>query len=352
MDNIEIKVIAGKGGNGAVSFWREKFQPFGGPDGGDGGKGGDIYIIASSNEQDMSSFRNVRNFRAEEGKNGGKQKKHGRDGNDLFLRVPVGTTIYKKEEGSKLFIADLRVDGQSVLVATGGKGGLGNVHFASSTRKAPREATNGKPGEIKTLVLEQRLRAAVCIIGLPNSGKSSLLARISSATPKIAEYPFTTVGPVMGNVNYGYESFSIAEIPALIEGSNTGKGLGNKFLRHCEKTRVLLLLLNGTSSDPVAELSLLLKELHAFKPELLNKSMVIALNKLDIREVSDRQEQMSKVLAAAGYKAHFISSLEGTGVEALVAEIAGLVRQSTVDDIGQEAPEYIFRPKPVPRRKQ
>jgi GTP-binding protein len=351
MDNAEITVTAGRGGNGVVSFWREKFQPFGGPDGGDGGRGGYVYIEADSNEQDLSIFRNKKNFRAENGRSGEKQKKHGRNGEDLYIHVPVGTTVYRKEDGFKLLVADLRKDGEKALVARGGKGGLGNVHFASSTKKAPRESTGGKPGEIAKLNLEYKIVADVGLVGLTNSGRSSLLSRIATAATRIAEYPFTTVEPVMGKVNVGFDSFTIVEMPALIEGSHQGKGLGNKFLKHLQRSRLLIFLLDGTSGNPAGDLALLRHELQMYDARLLEKKSLVVVNKLDIEEVAYKKNEIRKLLDAKGMQVFFISTETGEGLESLVTTVHDLLKKITPVEEIQETPEFVFRPKPVKRRK-
>jgi GTP-binding protein len=351
MDKVEINITAGRGGNGVVSFWREKFQPFGGPDGGDGGKGGDVYIRASTNEQDLSMFRNKKNFRAGNGKNGEKQKKHGRDGEALYINVPVGTSVYRKDGSTKQLAADLRKDGEAALVAMGGKGGLGNVHFASSTKKAPREATEGKPGEAVKLLLEYRIIADVCLLGMPNSGKSSLLANMTTTAPRIAEYPFTTVNPVMGKVTVGFDSFTTVEMPALTEESHEGKGLGNKFLKHCERSRILLLILDGTSENIVRDLAMLKQELEMFDAGLLKKQVLAAVNKIDMDEVIARKEDMQKSLDPVGIKVFYISAKTGEGVNLMTAALYELLKKVPPAEETQETPEFVFRPKPVTRRK-
>jgi GTP-binding protein len=351
MDKVEITITAGRGGRGVVSFWREKFHPLGGPDGGDGGRGGDIYIKASSNEQDLSKFRNKRSYRAESGKNGEKQKKHGRDGEDLYINVPVGTTVYRKEESLVNLMADLRKDGEEALVARGGKGGLGNVHFVSSTKKAPREATDGKPGEVVKLILEYRIVADVCIIGLPNSGKSSLLTAMTATGARIAEYPFTTVEPVMGQVVIGYDNFTVIEIPALIEDSSLGKGLGNKFLKHCQRSRILLFIVDA-SKNPLEDLNLLRKEVGLYDKELLKKPVLIVINIMDGEDISSKREGIAGMLAGTGAQVFFVSARTGEGIEALIKTINDLLKQLPESVETEKTPEFVFRPRPVSRRKK
>ena len=237
LDRVEIKVKSGEGGRGAVTFRREKFIPYGGPFGGDGGKGGDIYIQADSSINTLRAYKHIRSFKAEKGQNGMTKGKHGKNGEDLILKVPPGTLIYRKsEEGEPYLIADLENDGQKMLVARGGRGGWGNIHFATATNQAPRVAQPGQSGQDRELILELRLIADVGIIGYPNVGKSSLLACLSAAKPKIADYPFTTLEPVLGVVERPETHFVLAEIPGLIEGAHSGKGLGINFLRHAMRT--------------------------------------------------------------------------------------------------------------------
>jgi len=351
MDKVEITIKAGRGGSGIVSFWREKFHPLGGPDGGDGGMGGNIYIKASSNEQDLSGFRNKRSYRAENGKNGDKQKKHGRDGEDLYIKVPVGTTIYRKEDSTTELVADLRKDGEEALVARGGKGGLGNVHFTSSTKKAPRDATDGKAGEMVKLILEYRIVADICIIGMPNSGKSSLLTAMTTTGARIAEYPFTTVEPVMGQAIVGYDRFTIIEIPALIEGSSRGKGLGNKFLKHCQRSRILLFIVDA-SRNPVEDLNLLRRELELYDKELSKKPALVVINTMAGEDTASKIEEIAGKLAVYGLQVFFISARSGEGVEALIETIHDLLKQLPESVETEETPEFVFRPRPVSRRKK
>ena len=265
VDKVEIKLIAGHGGSGLASFNREKFKPFGGPDGGDGGKGGDIYMLASDDEEDLKYFKHKSLFRAENGGRGGKNKMHGINAGDLIIKVPVGTSAYVKQDGKEVLIADLSSKGQRVLLAKGGRGGKGNVHYATATRKAPKIFQPGVEGEQLDIVLHLTLATDVCIIGYPNSGKSTLLAAISGARPPIADYPFTTVEPVLGTVDDGVDKLIWADMPALIEGSHQGKGLGNHFLCHAKRAKVLILLLDSGAEDPGADLRNLKEEITAFE---------------------------------------------------------------------------------------
>ena len=251
-DRTEIRVRAGNGGDGAISFRHEKFVPFGGPDGGDGGSGGDVILEASSSVTNLRMFRLKRFFRAGDGKGGMGSKKHGKKGKGLVLTVPVGTVVLPKTQiGAEALIADLEQPAQQVVVARGGKGGLGNTHFAAATNQIPRIAQKGEVGEEKSILLELKLIADVGIIGYPNVGKSTLLAAITSAKPEIAGYPFTTREPVLGVVEVGEQNFVLAEIPRLIDGAHLGRGLGHDFLRHVGRTKVLIHLIDGSSASPL-----------------------------------------------------------------------------------------------------
>jgi len=255
-DQAEVKVKAGDGGNGVVSFRREKFVPFGGPDGGDGGDGGDVIVRADPAVESLRAFKQKRFYRAANGENGRGKRQHGKNGENLVLTVPVGTVILcKTHMGDDAFIDDLKQAGQQVVVAKGGKGGLGNTHFTSATNQAPRIAQKGEVGEDNSIVLEMRLIADVGIIGYPNVGKSTLLAAASAARPKIASYPFTTREPALGVVEVGRESLVLAEIPGLIDGAHLGRGLGHDFLRHTLRTKILIHLIDGGSASPVEDLT-------------------------------------------------------------------------------------------------
>ena len=350
MDNVEIKVRAGRGGNGLVSFWREKFQPFGGPDGGDGGKGGDVYILADVNTTDLSQFRHNRSFKAGDGITGGKKKKHGKNGEEMIIKVPVGTSAYKLEEDEKILSADLVENRQKSMLARGGKGGLGNVHFATSTNQAPRQSTPGKAGEQFNILLEYNIPADAAIVGLSNSGKSSLLVKMTGAPSKIAEYPFTTIEPVPGRAKAGEKLFTITDMPALLEGSSEGKGLGNAFLRHCLRARVIILLLDGTSTDIKADLKVLESELKKYDAGLLDKKLIIAVNKIDLPEVQEKIAEIKKALKTGRKDIFFISAQSGEGVNALLDSLALALKPEITETTTVAAPEVIFRPKPMTRR--
>jgi GTPase len=349
LDRVEIKVKSGEGGKGAVTFRREKFIPFGGPFGGDGGKGGDVFIAADASINTLRSFKHVRSFKAEKGQNGMTKGKHGKNGEDLILRVPPGTLIYRKsEEGEPYLIADLEKDGQRMLVARGGKGGFGNIHFATATNQAPRIAQPGQTAEERDIVLELRLIADVGIIGYPNVGKSSLLAALSAAKPKIADYPFTTLEPVMGVVNTPKTTFVLAEIPGLIEGAHSGKGLGIDFLRHAMRTRVLVHLLDGTSASPLDDMINVNNELSLFDAGLAKRPQVVAINKVDLPEVETRLDELKASFAEAGLSPVFVSAATGAGSDILIEETLKLLKTSEVKlTASTELPAKIFHPQPV-----
>ncbi|MFA5056452.1 MAG: GTPase ObgE [Dehalococcoidia bacterium] len=324
IDRVEIVTKAGDGGDGMISFRREKYIPYGGPDGGDGGNGGSVIIKADRNSNTLLSYRRGRKkFAAGEGLNGASKKKHGRDGEDLILPVPLGTIIYKR--GAKEPVADLTTDGQCFLAAKGGRGGKGNVHFASSTNQAPRIAQRGDKGEEVSLVLELRLLGDVGIIGHPSVGKSTLLATASAARPKIAAYPFTTTEPVLGVASVDDRTFVLVEIPGLIEGAHRGAGLGLDFLRHAERTRVLIHLIDGNTADPKIDMDKVNEELALFSAGLSAKPQIIAVNKIDIPEVRERVPSLKRKLKHTGLPVHFISAATGEGVDKLMAAACNML---------------------------
>lgn len=348
IDRVDIYVKAGDGGGGVVSFRREKFVPFGGPDGGDGGKGGSVFIVADSSMSTLHYFRQRRQFKGERGRNGAGKKKHGRNGPDLLIRVPVGTLISKKSDGEKVLVADLVEDGQRVLVARGGQGGFGNTRFATPTNQAPRIAQKGEPGEEAYLILDLKLIADVGIVGYPNVGKSTLLAAASAARPKIADYPFTTKEPVLGVVEVGNRSFVLAEIPGLIEGAHRGLGLGHDFLRHAERTKLLIHLLNGTSQSPLADLKNLNNELTLFSPVLAEKPQIVVVNKIDLPEVNARIPELEKELAQVKAPLFFISAATTKGVSQLMAKAAQMLDSI----VGEKPIEAVAVFRPQPRRER
>ena len=350
MDRIDVVALGGSGGDGVVSFRHEKFVPLGGPDGGDGGDGGSVYIVADRSVTALNYFRRKRQFKAMSGKSGGKQKKHGAGGDDLVIKVPVGTVVFLKENEEELLLADLSQEGQKVLVAKGGRGGLGNVHFATSRNQAPKTATKGETGEEHHLVLDLKLIADVGIIGYPNAGKSTLLAAVSKARPKIAEYPFTTREPAFGVVEVGMETFVLAEIPGLIEGAHLGKGLGHEFLRHAERTKVLLHLIDGSSPNIVDSMNNLNTEMALYKPEMARKPQLVVVNKIDLPEVQARLPEIRQLFSSQGMKVFFISAIAKQGLSELLLETLSILEMDMEKLAGPEAPVAVFRPKPKVRR--
>jgi GTP-binding protein len=343
----EIIVKGGDGGDGCVSFRREKHVPFGGPDGGDGGAGGNVVVVSSPNVVDLSLLKRKKEFVAGNGRQGGGGRKHGKKGEDLTISVPVGTLVFAKDDSlEELLLADLRTPGQKVLVARGGQGGLGNVRFTTAVNQAPARASTGKSGEKRYIVLELKLITDICIVGPPNSGKSTLLSAISRANPEIADYPFTTRQPVLGVISDGRRDFVVAEIPGLVEGSHLGKGLGNEFLRHAERTKLLIYLLDGSSPTVIEGLSILDKEIALYKG-LSHKPKIVAVNKVDLPEAQARLPEMEKCFAKLGVPVFYISAVSGQAVLELVRKAREMVEQAIRDEeINAQAQIAIFRPKP------
>ena len=325
IDEVLIKVFAGDGGNGIASFRREKFEPMGGPSGGDGGRGGSVYFQADENLNTLIDFRFKKEHRAQRGENGRSSDQYGAAGEDLVLKVPVGTVI--KDSFSENIFGDLTQHGQKILVAKGGKGGLGNIHFKSSINRAPRQFTHGEPGEEFELFLELKLIADIGLVGLPNAGKSSFIRKVSAATPKVADYPFTTLQPNLGVVKFDIDkSFVIADVPGLIEGASDGVGLGDKFLKHLTRTRLLLHLIDGLSnisgSDPIDDAQTIIGELKKYEEKLFNKPRWIVLNKIDLNYDADALKKQIKDKIGWDDKIFVISSLTGQGCKELIKEIA------------------------------
>ncbi len=315
IDQATITVKAGDGGNGVISFRREKFMPKGGPDGGNGGRGGSIIIRADKQLTTLMDFRYRRYYEAEKGDRGTGANRTGKSGNDLLLRVPVGTIIKVADTGE--ILADLVHDDDEIVIAKGGKGGRGNAEFATPSNQAPRKATPGTPGEEKTIQLELKLLADIGLVGFPNAGKSTLISRISAAKPKIADYPFTTLVPNLGLVRYAdYQSFVVADMPGLIKGAHEGKGLGIQFLRHIERTRVLVFLIESTSEHPKEQYKVLLKELQSFRAELAKKPQIVAITKMDLAD-DDLRRKLKKVSFKRGVPVIPISSVAGEGLKEL-----------------------------------
>jgi len=347
-DRTEIRAKAGRGGDGAVSFRHEKFVPFGGPDGGDGGDGGDVIVRADSSATSLRIFKHKRFFKAGDGRNGMGKKKHGRRGKDLILTVPVGTVVlHKTQVGDDALIADLEQLGQQVVVARGGKGGLGNVHFVGAINQAPQIAQKGEVGEESIIILELRLIADVGIIGYPNAGKSTLLATSSAAKPKIAGYPFTTLEPVLGAVEVDGRSVVLAEIPGLIKGSHLGRGLGHDFLRHITRTKVLIHLVDGSSGSPVADMVQVNVELALFDSALVKKPQLVVVNKIDLPQVRSRLAELRDAFSAVAISPRFISAVTGEGVSELMAETMKMLSQASVEGVTREKiTKKVFHPQP------
>ena len=347
-DWTEIVLRAGDGGDGAVSFRREKFVPFGGPDGGDGGEGGGVLVMADPSVTSLRILSRKRFYRAEDGGDGRGKKKHGKRGKDLILRVPQGTIALDKEKPySEALIADLEEPGQRVLVVRGGKGGWGNTHFVSSTNQAPQIAQQGEEGEEKPIILELRLIADVGIIGYPNVGKSTLLAAASAAKPKIASYPFTTLEPILGVIEVDQRDFVWAEIPGLIDGAHLGRGLGHDFLRHIIRTKILIHLIDGASASPVEDMARVNTELSQFDSALAQKPQLVVVNKIDLPGVRDRLAEIKRAFRDAGTPVLFVSAAEGEGIVELMEEsVKVLGRLGAQVVAGKEVPKAVFRPQP------
>lgn len=322
IDSAQIILKAGNGGNGSASLHREKFIPKGGPDGGDGGKGGDIWIMASREENTLFEFNRLKLFSAQNGANGGKNKKFGKSGVDLILNVPLGTLIYEGKDKYSKIVADLTNHNEKILIAKGGKGGLGNIHFKSATNQTPLFSGTGQPGEEKKIDLELKILADVGIIGLPNVGKSTLLNMVSNANSKVGNYSFTTIEPVLGKVNYLQSSFIMADIPGLIEGAHTGKGLGIKFLKHIERTKILLHLVDGCSNDSLIDYNTIRKEIEKFNPILSCKPELIVITKSDLINELKRKE-IIKLFRPK--KIYFTSKNSFKSYQEILGQIASLL---------------------------
>ena len=314
VDYVKINCRSGKGGKGSMHLRHVKYQPNGGPDGGDGGRGGSIYLRGNHNYWTLLHLKYQRHFFAEHGGNGGRDKCHGTDGKDIYIDVPCGTVVYNAETGK--FVCDVAYDGQEVLLLKGGRGGLGNFQFRTSTNQAPRYAQPGEPMQEMTIIMELKLLADVGLVGFPNAGKSTLLSAVSSARPKIANYPFTTLEPSLGIVDYrDHQSFVMADIPGIIEGASEGKGLGLRFLRHIERNSLLLFMVPGDTDDIKKEYEVLLGELKNFNPEMLDKHRVLAITKCDL--LDEELIEMLKETLPTDLPVVFISSVTGQGIQEL-----------------------------------
>lgn len=348
IDEAKIEVIAGNGGNGCMSFRREKFIEKGGPDGGDGGRGGSIIMIADNNINTLVDYRFVKKYTAKNGEHGRGADCYGHKGDDVYLKVPVGTTIFDEETG--LIIADLDTNGQEIIIAKGGKGGLGNLHFKSSTNRAPRQATKGEAGEMRKLRLELKVMADIGLLGLPNAGKSTFIRAVSAAKPKVADYPFTTLHPNLGVVRVDSErSFVIADIPGLIEGAAEGQGLGHKFLKHLQRTKVLLHLVDiaplDEDFDVVTSSVAITQELAKYSEELYNKPRYLVINKIDLVLPEEREEIINEFIDK--FKQHdtntnfdkifIISGATGENCQELCYYLMNHIQEKTANQVENKA---------------
>ncbi|ACB09201.1 MULTISPECIES: GTPase ObgE [Thermotoga] len=350
VDRVKIFVKAGDGGNGCVSFRREKYVPKGGPDGGDGGDGGFVFLRANPSVSTLIEFVNKRKFVAENGKHGMGKKMKGRNGKDLFIDVPVGTVVKDAVTGE--IIADLNEPGKIVCVARGGKGGRGNAHFATSTKQAPLIAERGEKGESRWLELELKILADVGLVGYPNVGKSSLISRISNARPKIANYPFTTLIPNLGVVKYDDFSFVVADIPGLIEGASEGVGLGNVFLRHVERCYLIAHVIDVSGyerEDPVRDYFVIREEMKKYSPFLLEKPEIVVANKIDLIGKEELEKILKRLRDATNREVIPVSALTGEGIDLLVSKLASIVREMKVEKSERKEEKFV-KPSPVWRR--
>ncbi len=323
VDRVKIFVKAGDGGDGVVSFRREKYVPRGGPDGGDGGKGGSVVFVVDPSMRTLLDFRYRQHFKAERGGNGAGRNRTGKNGRDRLIPVPPGTVV--TDADTQDVLGDLIDEGDQLVVARGGRGGRGNARFASSTRRAPRIAEEGGPGEERTLRMDLKVIADVGLVGLPNAGKSTFLSRVTAANPRVASYPFTTLSPNLGVVNRYGNTFVIADIPGIIEGAHEGKGLGHEFLRHVERTRVLLHIVDIGSADPVGDLATLERELEMYSEVLARKAKLVVANKMDIPGAEEGFSRLKGILSARGIDCHPISALTGEGIEEIIVEVQALL---------------------------
>lgn len=341
IDEATISIASGKGGNGCVSFRREKYIAAGGPDGGDGGRGGHVYLVARSDENTLADFRIHRHYKAQNGGDGSSSKCTGKDGEDLYIHVPVGTLV--REAESDLVVVDMVEEGQTELILRGGKGGKGNVHFATPTMQIPRYAQPGQEGKNLELKLELKVLADVGLVGFPNAGKSTFLSHISNARPKIANYPFTTLSPQLGVVNLPYgKTLIVADIPGLIEGAADGLGLGHEFLRHLERTRVLIHLVDAAGTDgrdPLEDIETINRELLRYSPQIAALPRVLAFNKTDLPDSELFMEELTDYAKEASIPAFPISAYTGDGLRPLLDEVVRL-RETQPKEVKRMLPEY------------
>jgi len=339
LDRARIVVKSGSGGNGVTAFRREKFVPRGGPSGGDGGAGGSIFMESTAQLNTLLQFRYNPEFRADHGSHGEGSNRHGKDGRDLEIKVPVGTLVTDADTGE--VVHDFTRAGERICVAPGGRGGRGNARFATSTNRAPRHHEDGRPGQARTLDMELKLIADVGLVGFPNAGKSTLISRISAARPKIADYPFTTLEPNLGVVSFGEDkSFVVADIPGLIEGAHTGAGLGLDFLRHVERTKLLAFIIDISSAsgrEPVSDFETLVAELRSYKAELLEKPNLVVASKADALDDPGRLERLESFCRNRGVEVIVISSVTGFGIKQLVERLGRMVEEQRQVETENEA---------------
>jgi len=347
IDEATIYVRSGKGGDGVIHFRREKYIPRGGPDGGDGGRGGDVVIRVDPNINTLYEFQHQHKFIAQDGKPGAKSNRTGHSAESLVVRVPAGTVIFDADNSQVL--ADLVGVDQEIIICKGGRGGRGNARFANSRDQTPRVAEKGEPGEERNLRLELKLIADVGIIGMPNAGKSTFLAAVTNARPKIADYPFTTLEPNLGVANLDEDkTLVLADIPGLIEGAHTGTGLGFEFLRHIQRTKVLIHLLDGLAEDPILDYAQINSELALYDPGLVKKPQVVAVNKMDLPEVKDRWLSLQKQLKKKGIHASAISAVTGENVKNLLYQVNDLLQQ--IPPTSMEVLIPVYKPAEDPRK--
>ncbi|AUG58233.1 GTPase ObgE [Acetivibrio saccincola] len=344
IDSAKIKIKAGNGGNGAVSFRREKYVAKGGPDGGDGGRGGNIVFVVDPGLRTLQDFRYKRKYRAEDGQNGGKANRTGKDGEDLVIRVPPGTLV--KEEKTGRIIADMVKPWEKVVIAKGGRGGAGNQRFATPTRQVPNFAKPGQEGEELSVILELKLLADVGLIGFPNVGKSTILSVVTSAAPKIADYHFTTITPNLGVVDLGEDSFVLADIPGIIEGAHQGVGLGHEFLRHIERTKLLIHVVDISGSegrDPLEDFEIINKELKEYNEPLFKRPQIVAANKIDITEDFEKKlTEFKNVIEPKGYKVFPISAATSKGVKELMRYAANMLKELPETVIVKPEEKFVY----------
>jgi len=342
LDEAKVYIRSGDGGNGCVSFRREKFIEFGGPNGGDGGKGGDVIVVAVEGLNTLIDYRYQQHFTAKNGGGGMGKDRHGANGSDIVLKIPVGTQIY--EEDGETLLADLTEAGQRIVLARGGNGGFGNAYFKSSTNRAPRHANPGQPGVELTIRLRLKLIADAGIVGLPNAGKSTFLAAVSAAKPKIADYPFTTLHPQLGVVDVDGREFVLADIPGLIEGAHEGVGLGDRFLGHVERCRVLLHLIDGTAEDAGAAYKTVRAEIAAYGHDLTDKPEIVALNKADALTADAIKEQVASLKRASKKVPLVVSAVSGDGVSDVLRALFKVIAQARKGEAEPKVADEAWHP--------